>query len=276
MRARLCAAGLLLMLPASAALAQSRPGSGPPPDPVFDHTVTIGASLGYGAADTRVRLDASDGTPGTLLDAERDLGLDAGELTGWVSVSLRPRPRHRIHAGLSYLPSDRRAREVLGEDIRVGEQVYFAGEEVETELRIRTWSIAYAYSFLRLPNAELAASVGVTSIGAYAEAGVPARAVIEVEERSVPAPQLGLEGAIRFRDRWYGEARLQYVRVKASGDEGSLNQLEAAIVFQFDPNIAAGLGYAAFEVDVQSNDTGDTGVFRYTSRGPRLFIRASF
>jgi len=267
---------MLMLLGPLLAQAQGRPGSAPPADPVFDHTITIGGSLGYNSASTRVRLDASDGTPGTPLDAERDLGLDSGELTGWAGVTLRPRPRHRIRAGLNYLPSDRSARSVLDEDIRFGDETYFAGEEVASKLRIRTWSITYAFSFLRLPNAELAGSLGVTSIGVYARAGVPARFVEETEERSVPAPQFGIEGAFRFAEGWYGEARYQYVKVNASGDTGKLAQLDASVVFQFDPNIAAGLGYSLFDADVERSDAGDGGLFRYKAHGPQLFIRASF
>jgi len=269
-------AGLLAVLAPVAAQAQERPRSEPPPDPVFDHTITLEASIGYGSTDTRVRLDAPDGTPGTVLDAEEDLGLDSGEMTGWVGVILRPRPRHRIRAGLNYLASDRRARQVLEEDILVGDEVYVVGEEVDSHLRLRTWSVSYAYSFLRMPRAEAAFSLGVTSIGAYARAGVPARAVSETEERSVPAPQVGLEATVRVWRDWYAEARYQYVKVNAGGNSGRLSQLDAGVIFQFDRNIAAGLGYASFDVDVESNDPGDSGTFRYKTQGPRLFLRASF
>lgn len=274
----LLTAGLLAIAASVAAQAQAqgRPGSEPSPDPVFDHTITLEASIGYGSTDTRVRLDASDGTPGTVLDAEGDLGLDSGEMTGWAGVILRPRPRHRVRAGLNYLASDRRARQALEEDIRVGDEIYVAGEEVESHLRLRTWSVAYAYSFLRMPRAEAAFSLGVTSIGAYAKAGVPARAVSETEERSVPAPQVGVEVAARVWRDWYAEARYQYVKVNASGSSGRLSQLDAGVVFQFDRNISVGLGYSSFDVDVESNDPGDSGTFRYKTQGPRLFLRAGF
>ena len=65
----------------------------------------------------------------------------------------------------------------------------------------------------------------------------------ETEERAFPAPQLGLEAAVKFTERWYGEARYQYVHVNASNASGSLGQLDAAVAFQFDRNIAAGMRY---------------------------------
>jgi hypothetical protein len=245
-------------------------------DPVFDATVAISGSFGHAWLDSTLRLDASDGTRGTALDGERVLGLEDHENTGRLDVVLRPRPRHRLRFGLNYLPSDRSAREVIGEDILFGDNVYVAGDEVVSQLRIRSWSIAYAYSLVRSSRAEIALSAGVTSVDFVAEAGVPARGLKDSEERSFPAPQFGLEATVRFADRWYGEARYQYLRLNTSDAKGSFGQLDAALVFQFDPNIAAGLAYAQVEGDISKEQFGDSGRLAYSSRGPRLFLRVSF
>jgi hypothetical protein len=267
---------LLVLLGGSvAAQAQDRFGE-KPPDPVFDATIAITAGLGYSWTDSTMRLDASDGTPGTPLDGERDLGLDGNEISGQLEVVLRPRPRHRIRLGLNQLPSDRSAEHVAAGDIFFGDNVYVAGDELHSELRIRSWSAAYSYSFLRSPQAEVAASVGVTSIDLYAEVGVPARGLKETEERSLPAPQLGIEATLRFSDRWYGEARYQYVRLNASNVSGSLSQMNLALAFQFHPNIAAGLSYAQFAGDIRKQQSGDSGRLAYSNRGPQLFLRVGF
>jgi hypothetical protein len=248
----------------------------PPPDPVFDHTITLSAGVGYASQSTMVRLDASDGTLGTSLDAERDLGLAESEATGRLELILRPRPRHRIRAGFNYLPTDRKGRVELDQDIRFGDQVYLAGETVESKLRLRSWWMSYGFSFLRLPRAEVAASLGVTSLDLYAQAGVPARAVRETEERTVPAPQFGLDATFKLSERWYAEARYQYVDINQDQGNGTLRQLDAAVIFQFDPNIAVGLGYSRFDLKAEIRDTGDSGSFSYAANSPQLFLRASF
>jgi len=267
---------LLLLAAATAQAQDARRGAPPVLDPVFDHRVTMSASLGWSSTDTTVRLDAADGTPGTELDAEDDLGLDDAELSGRAELVLRPRPRHRVRLGLNYLASDRTAKTVLEEDIRFGEEVYLAGETVDSALRLRTWSMAYGYSFLRFERVEVAASLGITSIDFDAEAAVRARGVSEREERSAPAPQLGLEAAFRVYRNWYAEARYQYVDIDVDEGTGTLTQLDAAVWWQFDTNLAAGLAYTSFDVDVESRDPGDTGLFQYQTDGPQLFIRASF
>lgn len=267
---------LALALVAIAAHAQVDPRLPPPPDPVFNSRVQLHASLGYASTTTTLRLDADDGTPGTVLDAEDLLDLDDAEMSGRAEITLRPRPRHRVRLGLNYLASDRSATVDLEEDIDFGNETYLTGETVDSELRIRTWSIAYAYSFLRFERAEVAASLGVTSIDFDAEAGVRARGVRESKERSAPAPQVGLEATFRVYRNWYAEARYQYVDIDADDGTGKLTQLDASVLWQFDPSIAVGLGYSSFDVDVESTDPGDSGLFRYETGGPLLFIRANF
>jgi hypothetical protein len=189
---------------------------------------------------------------------------------------LRPRPRHRVFLALGYLPSDRSASQVTDRDLLVGDNVYAAGDEVRSKMKIRTWSAAYAYSILRTPRSEVAVSAGVTSIDLYAEVNVPARELEEIEERSLPAPQLGVQGTLRFDDRWYGEARYQYVRLNASGVSGSLGQFDATVSFQFHPNLAVGLGYTQFVGNIQREQSGQPGRLAYSTSGPALFLRASF
>lgn len=252
------------------------PAQPSPPDPMFDDTIAVSAGIGYATDSTRVRLDATDGTPGTTVNAERELGLPSGRLAGQVDVALRPRPRHRFLAGFDVPPADRRATRVLSGDIRFRDQLYLAGETVQSQMKLRRWWASYAYSVLRSPRAELALGLGITTLDVYAEAGVPARAIRETEERTVPAPQGSLEATYRFSPRWYGQARFQYVSFSADRSRGSLRQLEVAALFQFNPALSAGIRYSRLDARASIVDTGDSGLFRYATGSPQLFLRASF
>lgn len=264
---------LLLLLPVDAD-AQSARRQAPPPDPLFDHTLSVTGSLGYASTDTTVRLDASDGTPGTVLDAEDDLGLDEQDVAERLEITLRPRERHRIRLALAALPGDRRASVVPDEDLRVGDDVYAAGETLRSKLRFRAWSASYAYSVLRQPRFEVALSAGVASIGVLAETAVPERGASERFEETVPVPQLGVEASFRVTPRWYAEARYQYFDLSASDARGRLTQLDLAVMFQVNDHLSAGLGYALFDADADFRDPGDSGLFRFRTDGVMLVIRA--
>jgi hypothetical protein len=257
-----------------AAEAQSARRPVTPPDPLFDHTISVTGGIGIASPETVIRYDASDGTPGTTIDAEDDLGFDDQDMATRLDITLRPRKRHRVRLGLVALPGDRSASQVIEEDIRFGDDVYLAGETVESKLRLRAWSASYGYSFLRQPRYEFGVSVGFTSIGLLAEAGVPARGVREREEQTVPAPQVGADLSFRISPRWYAEARYQYFKVSADDASGRLTQLDAAVMFQVNPNLAVGLGWTSFDGDVELREAGDSGLFRQKTDSFLLQVRA--
>jgi opacity protein-like surface antigen len=264
---------LLLLLPAAAEAQAARRGA-PPPDPMLDHTISVTGGLGYASTETRLRFDASDGTPGTPLDGEADLGLDEGSRADRLEVTLRPRPRHRVRLAYDALPGERSASAVIGEDIRFGDDIYLAGETVETRFRLRAWSGSYGYSIVRNPRVEFGVSAGVASIGVRADVGVPARQVGESEEFTVLAPQAGIDVTVRFTDRWYGEARYQYFRLQESDADGQLTRADAAVMFQVNPHLALGLGYTFFEGDIEFTDPGESSRYRQRSDSILLLIRA--
>lgn len=264
---------LLLLLPV-AAVAQPARGTAPPRDPLFDDRLSVTVGVGAAWPETLVRYDASDGTRGTPLEAENDLGFDERETVTRLDVALRPRARHRLRLGLVALPDPRRATTVIAEDIRFGDDVYFAGDTVKSTLRLRAWSASYGYSFVRSPRLEIGASLGVTSLGLLAEAGVPARGLREREERTELVPQGGVDAAYRFGPRWHGEARYQYFELSGDDARGRLTQAEAAVMFQINPHLAAGLSYTDFDASVDLREPGDSARYRQRSGSVMLVVRA--
>jgi hypothetical protein len=264
---------LALALPL-AAEAQSARRPAPPVDPLFDHRLSVTAGLGYGSLDTTLRIDASDGAPGTTLSAEEDLGLDDADLADRLEVTLRPRKRHRIRLGLAALTGDRRGSTVAEEDLLVGDDVFTAGETVDSRVRMRAWSASYAYSFLRRPRYEIGLSLGYTSVGLTAEAGVPSRGIRQRFEETVPAPQAGVDASFRFNRRWYAEARYQYFKVSEDDASGRLTQWEAAVMYQFNEHLSAGLAFTSFDGEVEFTEPGDSALFQQQTDSVLLQVRA--
>ena len=262
----------LLLLPAVADAQSARRAV--PPDPLFDHRVSVTLAAGFAPLSTSVRLDGADGTPGTLLSGEDDLALAGDGVALGFDLTLRPRPRHRVRLGLEPLPGNRRARVALEEDIRFGDEVYLAGETVQSSLRLRAWSASYLYSILRIPSAEVALSFGLASLDLRAEAGVPARGVREREETWVPAPQLGAEATLRFSRRWYGELRYRYFDADLDDNRGTLYRIDLGVMYQLNPQLAVGLAVTRFDVEAERVESGDTGLFRQRTDSVMLAIRA--
>ena len=268
---RLFAATLLLA--ATAAVAKQPPDE---PDNLLNDRVTLQAGLVSSSNHTTVRYDSTAGTPGTVLDGEKDLALPSRKLIGRAELMFRMKERHRIHIANYYLPLDRRATTLLQKTVNFGNTTYNVNDVVQSELQMRLLAINYTYSFVKNDRVELGASLGFDVIGFEAAATVAARLRTEREDRSAPAPLGGLDGTLRISSRFYAEARAQYLKVNVQNVKGTLETFEANVLYRASHNVTFGLGYSGFKVDVDSLKVSDSGQFVLRSAGPQLFARVGF
>jgi hypothetical protein len=269
--ARLLAAALLLA--ATAAVAKPPPDE---PDNLLNDRVTLQAGLVSSSNQTAIRYDSSAGTPGTDLDAEKDLGLPSRKLVGRAELMFRMKERHRIRIQNYYLPLDRQATTLLQKTVNFGNTTYNVNDVVASELKMRLLAINYTYSFVKTERIELGASLGFDVIGFEAAATVAARLRTEREDRSAPAPLGGLDGTARLSSRFYVEGRAQYVKANVQNVTGTLETYEANVLYRLSPNVTFGLGYSGFKVNVDSLHLNDSGRFELRSAGPQLFARVGF
>jgi hypothetical protein len=263
----------VLLLAATAALAKPPPEE---PDNLLNDQLTLQAGLVSSSNHTTVRYDSTAGTPGTVIDGEKDLALPSRKLIGRAELMFRMKTRHRVHIGNYYLPLDRRATTLLQKTINFGNTTYNVNDVVASELKMRLLVINYGYSFVKTDRVELAASLGFDVVGFEAAATVAARLRTEREDHSAPAPLVGLDGTVRFSSRFYGEARAQYLKVNVQTVKGTLDTFEANLLYRLSPNGTIGLGYSGFKVDVDSQKATDSGLFQLRSTGPQLFVRVGF
>jgi hypothetical protein len=221
-------------------------------DPMFDNRLTLSGSFVYAKATTEFRLDASNGTRGTDVDAEPDLGFRKHKVLGRGEATIRPRPRHRVRLLHYFLPLDRDSRHTLTRDINYGDDAYFIGDETFSNLDLSLLALYYSYSFLRSERLELAAGVGVNVIDFRSRIAVPARLLEETNDESGAAPVFTLEGAWQFADRWYAEGRAQYFKVSLDRARGSFKALDLNVLYRLHRNVLVGAGYNLSDASVQS------------------------
>ncbi|WP_161812729.1 porin family protein [Steroidobacter agaridevorans] len=230
--------------------------------------MTLSANL-----DTDIRVDPTLATPGTLVDAEEDLGLDDNKLLPLAEITLLPGDRHLIR--LSGFSLRRSARQAIDESIVFDDQIYLPGEVVDSTLNLTSVGLTYGYSIVKLRNFDLALTFGIQIVEVDANAVVRRRVVRESETAVTPLPLAGIEGRYDFNDRWSFEARVQYLSVEFDEIDGSVLDARAALTWRMNPYLVFGLGYRTFDVEVDSRDVDDPGLFDLKMAGPLLFMRAS-
>jgi hypothetical protein len=240
------------------------------------YSVTLGVYALH--ARTTVRLDSPDGTVGTTINFENDLGIGRRELSRDVTFTARFRGRHRLEIeefGLARQGSRSNSR-----TLRFGEDTFDVGWELATFFDTDLLRVGYAYSLIGDDNRELGLHIGVhvtdIAMGIRASVTPGASQAEEYADATAPLPVIGLQGAYQMTRRWSLHGRAQIFRLDADDFDGVLNHVALAI--EHDTFRHVGLGIAAdfFELDLNSKDTGLLGAFKFQFSGPRIFFHAHF
>ena len=235
-------------------------------------------SLGFVhvSSTTGIRLDSSQGLPGTFLDAENDLGLDRADFEPKFQAMVRAGERHRLR--FDYFTLDRTGRATLTRPFVFRDVVLQIADPVQTSLSLRTLGITYEYSFLHREKFELAATLGIndTDISARALVRTQTRHVDQREDQAGPLPTLGLDSTYVLSKRFYLDARAQYVKASISHLTGSLGFYEFAALYRLRANVSFAVGYAEVKASLVSRQTRTSGRFDFSSKGPEFFVRVAF
>jgi Outer membrane protein beta-barrel domain len=249
-------------------------GAQEPLDTPFNDHFRLTAGLLSATADTELRLDADDGTTGTPVSAEDDLGLaDRGESAD-IEAEVRIRERHFVR--FNYFRLDRSATTTIAREIQFGNDTFEPGDEVETSLDLHEFTATYAYRFLRKPRFELYGSFGIHLTEFVAEGRVRARNLREEQHEVAPLPAVGLGAEFSFTNRIFMSAFVDYLQANVNDFEGEILDARITALYRFTRNLSAGLGYFFLERKVDSFDPDDSGHFKLKDSGGELFLRMSF
>jgi hypothetical protein len=280
MRRLLACAGAAWIIAADPAAAEPRPIPVPPPQgartiasPITDRFHLRGSYFSATVA-TELRLDGTGGSPGTELDAERDLGLDGEIDQGRVELMFRVRERNRIR--MDFFKLDRYGEAVLDRQVAFGDEAFDVSDRVVSTLDLRMLAFTYSYSFLRRERVELAGALGVHLTETEARGEVPAQFQREEETQSGALPSLGLDFGWRISPRIALTARGQYFTANVDEFDGSFSDYHTDVQYRLRPNLAVGLGFSAISLALDVTDADDSGRFVMKTRGPEIFLRLSY
>jgi hypothetical protein len=275
---------IVLAFATCAAQAAQAPGTSPATSPlpdwapkprpnVVEDRLRVEVNLIGASTATTLRVDESLTTPGTEIDAERDLGLDDFELLPQVEFTLLPGQHHLLR--MSALATHRTAQKTIERPISFDNEDYRINERVDSRLNLTLFGLTYGYRFLVHPRAEIAATFGIQIADVEANAVVRSRVIRDAESGVAPLPMAGMEGRFDFTPRWSVEARAQYLTVNIDEVDGSILDARLALTWRMNPYLALGLGYRTFSIEIDSRDSGTPGFVDLSIDGPLLFVRAS-
>lgn len=242
------------------------------PSPITDRFALRGTFFDS-AVTTSLRID-SKAAPGTLVSAERDLGLRGRVYQGRVEMYIRMRERNRLR--VDYFESDRSGNKALTIPINFADQSFRKGDVANTELDLRMFGLTYTYSVLRYERFELGAGLGVYLVQGDARGRVPARELSQEVSGVAPVPTVALDGTVRISRRFAFVARGQYMNGSAHNFNGELADYHADFQYRWRPNFAIGAGYSQMRLSLEVRGGTFPGLVSLNVRGPELFFRVSY
>ncbi len=121
---------------------------------------TISAQAFFPKIDTKVRVDASNGAPGTTIDFEQNLNLSDSETLPALGFAWRFAKKHQLIASVFDL--SRSGSAITTTEIRFGDETFQIDLPIASFFDVRVTSVGYAYSFIFDEKKELALSAGLS------------------------------------------------------------------------------------------------------------------
>jgi hypothetical protein len=208
------------------------------------------------------------------LDMEDVLGVNRRKSIIHFEGVLRFAHYHRIEIGHFELGRD--SETTLLEDIRLGDEVFPAGTEIDVDAELRVTKAAYGFSLMNDAQKELGVLAGV-HITRY-RADVTAAETGQQVETSVrtPLPVIGAYGSVAIGAKTDLNANLQIFRMEFDHYSGSLNNLYVGVNHYFGDSIGAGIGYNIYAMDLDSPDEDLRGSLKLRHHGPIVFASMRF
>lgn len=242
-------------------------------------TISLDAFKPY--LDTRVRVDASDESPGTTIDFEQNLGLSDTETLPALGLGWRFAKKHQL--SLEYFRLDRSGSAITVTDIRIGDEIFSVDLPISFFFDMKVSSFNYSYSLIFDERKELTLSVGLSiqdlSFGLIGNAGL---GVIDAESGiTAPLPTFGLHGGYAFTDKWIGKAGIGVFSFDLSLEDeeelsGEVFNGHASIQHNTFEHVHFGLSYNYFDVRVNWKESGLITTVGYEYHGPMLTVTAAF
>jgi hypothetical protein len=241
-----------------------------------DDRVRLSLGIMHVSSSTTLQVDSSTGTPGTVINAENQFGLDPSDIEPKFQVMVRAGERNRLF--FDYFTLDRTGNTTVTDPILFRDVLLQTGDPLQSQLNLRMLTLTYGYSFWHSDKLEIAATFGITAVDIAVQAKVQSSAVHvnQTEDQAGPFPTPGIDLTWVASKRFYFDGRVQYLDLHIDHLDGSLGFLELDALYRFRANVSFALGYTEVKAHLSSTQTSDSGLFDFNTKGPEFFVRVAF
>ena len=232
--------------------------------------------------DLDTRWDASDGSLGTNVNFQRDLGfVDRQDALAWRIGGSFGQARHHTLDAFGYDYEDASAR-FLDRDLEIGDSTYPVDAAFTGRLDLEVTGVSYTWMFLQDGRRALGIGLGamrydiVADLDAAATVGGTPVAYANDLSEDASAPMLRAEYAHVLSARWRWGASLAYTRKNGGNVTG--DAMDAQVELEYFPweRFGFSLRYNYNHVDLDFTRSRFDGNLNLDNRGPQLLGKLRF
>ena len=243
---------------------------------LLNNTLSVSLGTFVLGTDTKVALNGSGGTAGTVVDLERDLQFaDTNRFR--VDGTWRFASRHKLR--VMYFDARQSRDATISRDLTIGDTTYPVDSQLHAENSFKIAELAYEYAFWRGANYEVTASAGIHGVqfkfavsGMGTVNGMPGQFRAESASTTAPLPVVGMHGLWQFQPQWYLDAQAQYFALKVNAIDGHVSDLRAGVVRMLGAHFGIGAGWNQFITRVSIDKSGFDGSLRWRYSGAMLYV----
>lgn len=258
------ASAVLAAIPAAASAAND-PWNAP-------FNLQIGAF--FSQPDTQARLDATNGSRGTSLSFENDLGLEDSKTLPVFDFTWRWSKRHALEG--SFVSLHRDGTQNLTGQVNWGDLTYPVSTSVRSKFDSDIFRVAYRYSFINEPGGEFAVLLGLHYTKLAAELASATGTLSKEVSVDYPLPTIGVRGAFKLGDNWRVSGFAQLLKLKIDEYDGEVSNYGAGLEWAYWPNMYVGVGYDFYKYNLVSTKERTRAEFDYRFDGPKVYFGWSF
>jgi len=249
-----------------------------PVPPWFARRLKVSAGLFIPVNNTKIEVGSQNGSFGTTVDFEDDLGFRKSSSTFLADIQWRASRRSRFD--LSFFHLERTTSYQLKKEIEFGDHVYPVDASVNSFFENTIYRFSYGYAFLLDPKYELGlmigahilrSNVGISLVGATAELGYK-----DDFDFTAPLPDVGIWGGYAFTDKLALTGNVSYLSLKINDISGKIISYNLSVMYEVLPNFDVAVGYTGLNFNVDVEKERLQGYFKWGYNGPSLTVSYSF
>jgi len=256
----------------------SIPGKKKPVPPWWVKPFSVSAGLFVPLSNSELEVGSEDGSFGTTIDLEDDLGFE--QTTFSFVGNLQWRASRRSRFDLNYFQINRKSTYTIAKDIEFKDTTFAVNSTLDASTNTAIVQFSYGYAFFLNPRFEAGLAIGAHIVGSKLGMGVANTAGSVSKETdfdfTAPLPDLGIWGGYGIAENWWVNGAISYLSLTVDDIEGRILSYNAGVTYDISKNFSASLIYAGLNFKVDVTKDHYKGYFKWGYNGPALTVNYRF